>query len=50
MVADSHHFDEEQVPDPDPDPDPRQSEKLDPELHYCKLMRIGNPGFFYEQK
>ncbi len=23
------------------------SEKLDPELHYFKLMRIRNPGIFY---
>jgi hypothetical protein len=29
VVADSHHFDEEQ----DPDPDPHLSEKLDPDLH-----------------
>jgi hypothetical protein len=53
MVADLHHFDEEQDPGPhhseesDPDPDPQQSEKRDPDpdphhsvsypQHKCKL-------------
>ncbi len=37
MVADSHHFDEEQDPDPryneKLDPDPHLSVKLDPDAH-----------------
>jgi hypothetical protein len=58
MVADLHHFDEEQDPGPhqseesDPDPDPHQSEKRGPDpdphhsvsdpQHNCKLYRPGD--------
>ena len=34
VVADSHHFDEEQ----DPDPDPHLSEKLDPHTHFSEKL------------
>jgi hypothetical protein len=37
VVADSHHFDEEQVPDPEP----HRSEKLDPDPHHL----IADPVF-----
>ncbi len=46
MVADSHHFDEEQ----DPDPDPHLREKLDLDSSQnripirIKVMRIRNPA------
>jgi hypothetical protein len=50
MVANLHHFDEEQNPGPhqseesDPDPDPQQSEKRDPDSdkHYSTMFRIRN--------
>ncbi len=50
VVADFHHFDEEQDLDPDPhlseklDPDPHLSEKLNPDPHLSEKL-YPNPQF-----
>jgi hypothetical protein len=58
VVADSHHFDEEEEQDPYPgplyseelDPDPHSREKLDPDPEPHQVMRISNPGSFVFMK
>jgi hypothetical protein len=43
VVADSHHFDEEE----DPNPEPHSSKKLVPDPLRISFMRIRNPVFLY---